>query len=174
MRRHQARGSAPRRSWRLVACHRPSHEELPLSRPEDGSLLRRSLAPGRQVLQARAQPHCPMVQRDCGRAGEDSLGADDGSPGRLLQRPTSTIHQDRRHAQARGSLGLARGTLGRARGTLGHQERGLARRGGTEWGRARSELADPIPGISPPRRASPRQGQSSVAGSARQVIRLAG
>jgi hypothetical protein len=28
--RHQARGPAPRRSWRLAACHRPSHEELPL------------------------------------------------------------------------------------------------------------------------------------------------
>jgi hypothetical protein len=29
-----------RRSWRLAARHRPSHEELPLPRPEDGSLLR--------------------------------------------------------------------------------------------------------------------------------------
>jgi ribonuclease HI len=29
-----------RRSRRLAACHRPSHEELPLPRPEDGSLLR--------------------------------------------------------------------------------------------------------------------------------------
>jgi ribonuclease HI len=29
-----------RRSCRLVACHRPSHEELPLPRPQDGSLLR--------------------------------------------------------------------------------------------------------------------------------------
>jgi hypothetical protein len=28
--RHRARGSTPRRSWRLAACHRPSHEELPL------------------------------------------------------------------------------------------------------------------------------------------------
>jgi hypothetical protein len=28
-----------RRSWRLATCHRPSHEELPLPRPEDGSLL---------------------------------------------------------------------------------------------------------------------------------------
>jgi hypothetical protein len=64
--RHRARGSAPRRSWRLAACHRPSHEELPLSRPKDGGLLRRGLAPGRQVLRARAQPHRSTVQRDCG------------------------------------------------------------------------------------------------------------
>jgi hypothetical protein len=33
-------GPTPRHSRRLAACHRPSHEELPLSRPEDGSLLR--------------------------------------------------------------------------------------------------------------------------------------
>jgi hypothetical protein len=37
---------------RLAACHRPSHEELPLPRPEDGSLLRRGSAPGGQVLRA--------------------------------------------------------------------------------------------------------------------------
>jgi ribonuclease HI len=95
-------------------------------------------------------------------------------PGRLLQRPTSTIRQDQRHARARGGLGPARGTLGRTRGTLDHRGRGHARRGGTEWGHTRSELADPVPGISPPRGASPREDQSSVAGSARQVIRLAG
>jgi hypothetical protein len=34
------RGPTPRRSWQLAACHRPSHEELPLPRPEDGSQLR--------------------------------------------------------------------------------------------------------------------------------------
>jgi ribonuclease HI len=53
------------------------------------------------------------------------------------------------------------------------EEEALPVEGDTEWGHARSELADPVPGISPPRRASPRQGQSSAAGSARQVIRLA-
>jgi hypothetical protein len=51
---------------RLAACHRPSHEELPLPRPEDGSLLRRGSALGRQVLRTRAQPRRPTVQRDCG------------------------------------------------------------------------------------------------------------
>jgi hypothetical protein len=74
----------PRRSWRLAACHRPSHEELPLPRLEDGGLLRRSSAHGRQVLRAGAQPHRSTVQRDCGRAGENSLGADNSSPGRLI------------------------------------------------------------------------------------------
>jgi hypothetical protein len=44
---------------------------------------------------------------------------DNGSSGRLLPRPTSTISQDRRHARAREGLGPARGTLGSARGTLG-------------------------------------------------------
>jgi hypothetical protein len=63
--------------------------------------------------------HIPTIQRDCGRAGEDSLGADNGSPGRLLPRPTSTLSQDRRHARAREGLGPARGALGSARGTLG-------------------------------------------------------
>ena len=37
---HRARGLTPRRSRRLAARHRPSHEELPLPRPEDGGLLR--------------------------------------------------------------------------------------------------------------------------------------
>jgi ribonuclease HI len=48
-----------------------------------------------------------------------SLGADNGSPGRLLPRPTSTLSQDRRHVRAREGLGPARGVLGSARGTLG-------------------------------------------------------
>jgi ribonuclease HI len=34
-------------------------------------------------------------------------------PGRLLQRHTSTLRQDRRHTRARGGLGPARGILGR-------------------------------------------------------------
>jgi ribonuclease HI len=38
---------------------------------------------------------------------------DNGSPGRLLPRPTSTLRQDKRHARARGGLSPARGTLGR-------------------------------------------------------------
>jgi hypothetical protein len=33
-------------------------------------------------------------------------------PGHLLPRPTSTLRQDRRHAQVREALGSARGTLG--------------------------------------------------------------
>jgi ribonuclease HI len=45
--------------------------------------------------------------------------ADNGSPGCLLSRPTSTLSQDRRHARAREGLGPARGTLSSARGTLG-------------------------------------------------------
>jgi hypothetical protein len=34
-----------------------------------------------------------MVQRDCGRAGKNSLGADNGSPRRLLPRHTSTLRK---------------------------------------------------------------------------------
>jgi hypothetical protein len=41
-------------------------------------------------------------------------------------------------------------------------------------GHTSPKLADPVPGISPPRRAAPRQGQSSATGSARQVVRFAG
>jgi hypothetical protein len=37
----------------------------------------------------------------------NSLGANNGSPGRLLLRPTSTLRQDQRHARARGGLGPA-------------------------------------------------------------------
>jgi ribonuclease HI len=46
--------------------------------------------------------------------------------------------------------------------------------GGAEQGYAKPELADPVPGISPMRRATPRQGRSSATGSARQVIRFTG
>jgi hypothetical protein len=67
VRRLDARGDSQLVQW--AACHRPSHEELPLPRPEDGSLLRRGSVPGRQVLRARAQPRRPTIQRDCGRAG---------------------------------------------------------------------------------------------------------
>jgi hypothetical protein len=42
-------------------------------------------------------------------------------PPDVFSRDTSTLRQDRRHARARGSLGLARGGLGPARGTLGHR-----------------------------------------------------
>jgi ribonuclease HI len=35
-------------------------------------------------------------------------------------------------------------------------------------------LVDPVPAISPPRRATPRQGRSSATGSARQVVRFTG
>jgi hypothetical protein len=49
----------------------------------------------------------------------NETGAYNGSPGRLLSRPTSTLSQDRRHARAREGLGPAQGTLGSARGTLG-------------------------------------------------------
>jgi hypothetical protein len=42
--RRRARGSAPRRSGRLAARHRPSHEEVPRSRSKNGGLLRRSSA----------------------------------------------------------------------------------------------------------------------------------
>jgi hypothetical protein len=61
-------------------------------------LLRRGSAPGGQVLRARGQPRRPAVQRDCGRAGEDSFGANNVSPERLLPGPTSTLSQDKRHA----------------------------------------------------------------------------
>jgi hypothetical protein len=71
------------------------------------------------------------------------LGANDGSPGRLLPRSASTLHQDRRRARARGTLGTvrgtlgsARGTLGSARGTLGPRGRNAARRGGVKRGHA--------------------------------------
>jgi hypothetical protein len=70
-------------------------------------------------------------------------GADNGSPERLLPRPTSTLSQDRRHARAReglgparGALGSAQGALGSARGTLGPRGRGTTRRGRAEWGPA--------------------------------------
>jgi ribonuclease HI len=46
--------------------------------------------------------------------------------------------------------------------------------GGAEWGHTGPKLADPVPGISPPRRAAPQQGQSSATGSACQVVRFAG
>jgi hypothetical protein len=36
------------------------------------------------------------------------------------------------------------------------------------------KLADPVPAISPPRRATPRRNRGSVIGAARQVVRLAG
>jgi ribonuclease HI len=52
--------------------------------------------------------------------------------------------------------------------------RGLGHRGTTEWGCAKPKLADPVPTISPPRRATPRQGRSSATGSVRQVIRFTG
>jgi hypothetical protein len=84
----------------MVGRREEGHEELPLPRPKDGSLLRRGSAPGRQVLRARGQPRRPAVQRDCGRAGEDSFGADNGSLGRLLPRPTSTLGQDQRHERS--------------------------------------------------------------------------
>jgi hypothetical protein len=48
------------------------------------------------------------------------------------------------------------------------------RRGRAEWGHAQSKLADPVPTISPPRRATPRQSRSSATGAAHQVVRLAG
>jgi ribonuclease HI len=48
------------------------------------------------------------------------------------------------------------------------------RRGRAEWGHAKPELAGPVPGISPPRRATPRQGRSSATGAARQVVRFTG
>jgi hypothetical protein len=43
------------------------------------------------------------------------LGANNVSPGSLLPRPASTLHQNRRHARARGTLGPVRGTLSSAR-----------------------------------------------------------
>jgi ribonuclease HI len=46
--------------------------------------------------------------------------------------------------------------------------------GEREWGYAKPKLADPIPRISPPRRATPRQGRSSATGAARQVVRFTG
>jgi hypothetical protein len=85
------------------------------------------------------------------------LGANNGSPGSLLPRPASTLHQDRRHTRAqgtlgpargtlgsvrgilgmaRGTLGSARGTLGSAQGTLGPRGRDATRRGGAKQGHA--------------------------------------
>jgi hypothetical protein len=52
--------------------------------------------------------------------------------------------------------------------------RPYASRERAEWGYAKPKLADPVPGISPPRRAAPRQGRSSATGSARQVVRFTG
>jgi ribonuclease HI len=49
---------------------------------------------------------------------------------------------------------------------------GEALRRRAEWGHAKPELVDPVPGIPPPRRATPRQGRSSATGSARQVVRF--
>jgi hypothetical protein len=57
------------------------------------------------------------------------LEANNGSPGSLLPRPASTLRQDRRHARARGTLGLARGTLGSVRGTHGSTRGTLGPRG---------------------------------------------
>jgi hypothetical protein len=42
--------------------------------------VRRSPAPGEQVLRAGAQPHRPTVQRDCRQASENSLRANNSSP----------------------------------------------------------------------------------------------
>jgi hypothetical protein len=71
------------------------------------------------------------------------LGANNVSPRGLLPRPASTLHQNRRHARARGTLGsvrgiigTARGTLSSARSTLGTRGRGPARRGGARRGHA--------------------------------------
>jgi hypothetical protein len=68
------------------------------------------------IDQVMKNSHCrdPKMEAYCDevRRLEYSLGADNGSPGRLLPRPTSTLRQDRRHARARGGLGPARGTLG--------------------------------------------------------------
>jgi ribonuclease HI len=50
-------------------------------------------------------------------------------PGHLLQRRTSTLRQDRRHARARGGLGPARGGLDPTRGGLGLARGILGRRG---------------------------------------------
>jgi hypothetical protein len=57
------------------------------------------------------------------------LGANNGSLGSLLPRPASTLRQDRRHARARGTLGLAQGTLGSVRGTHGSARGTLSPRG---------------------------------------------
>jgi hypothetical protein len=48
--------------------------------------------------------------------------------------------------------------------------RPCASRERAERGYAKPKLADPVPGISPLRRAAPRQGRSSVTSSARQVV----
>jgi hypothetical protein len=72
------------------------------------------------------------------------------------------------------TLGSVRVTLDSARGTLGPRGRDTARRGGAKRGHALSKLADPVPAIPPPRRATPRQSRSSAVGAARQVVRLAG
>jgi hypothetical protein len=70
-----------------------------------------------------------LVPLATGEAGYNSLGANNSSPGRLLPRPASTLHQDRRHARARGTLGSVRGTLSSARGTLGSARGTLGPRG---------------------------------------------
>jgi hypothetical protein len=54
------------------------------------------------------------------------------------------------------------------------EEASAQHRGRAEWGRAKPKLADPILAISPPRRATPRQGRSSATGATRQVVRLTG
>jgi hypothetical protein len=51
------------------------------------------------------------------------------APRSLLPRPASTLHQDRRHARARGALGPARGTLGSVRGAHGSARGTLGPRG---------------------------------------------
>jgi hypothetical protein len=48
------------------------------------------------------------------------------------------------------------------------------RRGRAERGHALPKLVDPVPAISPPRRAAPRPSRSSAIGATRQVVRLAG
>jgi hypothetical protein len=89
--------------------------------------------------------HCrdPKMEAYCDevRRLEDKFyGLDNGSPGRLLPRPASTLRQDRRHARARGTLGPVRGTLGPARGTLGSAQGTLGSARGT-LGSARGTLS---------------------------------
>jgi hypothetical protein len=70
------------------------------------------------------------------------LGANNGSLGSLLPRPASTLHQDRRHTQAQGTLGPARGTLGSVRGILGMARGTLGSARGT-LGSAQGTLGHP-------------------------------
>jgi ribonuclease HI len=69
----------------------------------------------------KMEAYCDEVRRLEDKFYGLELNHINGSPGRLLQRHTSTLRQDRRHARARGGLGLARGGLGPARGILGHR-----------------------------------------------------